>query len=163
MALRNLRRYATPGVLISALVLGAIFLILAAFNYFWWSPAQSYQEAPESALTVIPGPSSTPPDPTAPPPPTTVPTSTFAALAPGEIGIGSYVQIAGTDGVGLNVRSGPGLSVEIQFLGYDAEVFEVRDGPREADGFVWWYLVTPVDEHRAGWAAASFLSVVANP
>jgi hypothetical protein len=48
-------------------------------------------------------------------------------------------------------------------LGYDAEVFEVLDGPVEADGFVWWFVVTPVDEDRAGWAAASFLAIVANP
>jgi len=77
--------------------------------------------------------------------------------------MGSFVQIMGTEGVGLNIRSAPGLNSEVQFLGYDAEVFEVRDGPVEADGLTWWYLVTPVDASRAGWAAASYLSVVANP
>lgn len=90
-------------------------------------------------------------------------TPTFVPLQSGEMGIGSFVQITGTGGVGLNIRSGPGLSNDVQFLGYDAEVFEVRDGPVEADGLTWWYLVTPVDESRAGWAAADYLSVVANP
>jgi hypothetical protein len=163
MALRNLRRYATPGVILAAVAVGVLLVTLAVLNAFWWSPAQAFKEAPESALTLIPGPSSTPPSPTALPPPTSAPTPTFAALASGEIGIVSYVQISGTGGVGLNIRSGPGLSGAIQFLGFDAEVFEVREGPQEADGFVWWYLVTPVDEDRAGWAAASFLSIVANP
>lgn len=163
MLLRNLRRFATAGVILSILALGTLLVVLAVVYFFWWSPTQAYHEAPQDALTVIPGPSVTPPPPPTLPPPTTAPTPTYAALAPGEIGIGSYVQITGTGGDGLNIRSGPGLSSQPQFLGYDAEVFEVRDGPREADGFVWWYLVTPVDENRAGWAAASFLSVVANP
>jgi hypothetical protein len=84
-------------------------------------------------------------------------------LAPGTIGVGTYVQISGTDGEGLNLRASPGLSAAINFLGYDSEVFEVREGPQEKDGYVWWYLVTPVDESRNGWAAASYLSLVANP
>lgn len=79
------------------------------------------------------------------------------------MGIGAYVQVIGTGGVGLNIRSAPGLVGNIEFLGYDAEVFEVRDGPQEADGLTWWYVVTPVDENRAGWAAAEYLEVVANP
>jgi hypothetical protein len=84
-------------------------------------------------------------------------------LESGELGIGSFAQIVGTEGTGLNIRSAPGLSSDIQFLGFDAEVLEVRDGPVEQDGYTWWYVVTPVDESRAGWAAAPFLSVVANP
>jgi hypothetical protein len=82
--------------------------------------------------------------------------------APGQIGIGVYVQIIGTGG-GLNIRANPGLEAPILFLGFDSEVFEVRDGPRQADGLTWWLLVTPVDEARSGWAAADFLSVVPNP
>ena len=78
------------------------------------------------------------------------------------MGVGSYVQVVNT-GVGLNIRSQPTISGDVEFLGYDAEVFIVRDGPVEADGFTWWYLVTPVDETRAGWAAATYLEVVANP
>jgi len=79
------------------------------------------------------------------------------------MGVGSYVQIVGTDGFGLNIRSSAGLDSQINFLGLDAEVFEVREGPIESDGFTWWLLVTPVDENRSGWAASSYLSLVANP
>jgi hypothetical protein len=82
---------------------------------------------------------------------------------PGMIGVGAYVQITGTEGSALNIRREPGLSSEVIFLAYDAEVFEVREGPMEVDGFTWWYLVTPVDEARSGWAAANYLTVVPNP
>ena len=45
----------------------------------------------------------------------------------------------------------------------DVEVFEVREGPQEADGHTWWYLVAPYDESRAGWAAAEFLGAIPSP
>ncbi|HZD55175.1 MAG TPA: hypothetical protein VE136_00510, partial [Anaerolineales bacterium] len=81
----------------------------------------------------------------------------------GEVAIGAYVQITGTGGDGLRLRTGPGLSNEVRFLGLESEVFEVRDGPQEADGYTWWYLVAPFDETRNGWAVSGFLSVVQNP
>jgi len=49
------------------------------------------------------------------------------------------------------------------FMGFDTEVFLVQDGPREADGYVWWYLVAPYDQARAGWAAANFLTYIPAP
>ena len=157
-----LRRYFTRGVILSAIGLGAVFTIGAAVALFMYLPP-SVSESPQAGLTWIPGPTNTPQPPTATLMPTSTITPTFAPLQSGELGIGSFVQIIGTERVGLNIRSGPGLNADIQFLGYDEEVFEVRDGPVDADGFTWWYLVTPVDETRAGWAAADFLSVVANP
>lgn len=159
--LEKLRPYATRNVILSALGLGTLLIGGSAFALFWYLPPQA-SEDPAAALTWIPGPSNTP-APTATIFPTSTPTMEVAVLQPGEVGIGSFVQIVGTEGAGLNIRSAPGLSSEVQFLGYDAEVFEIRDGPIEADGLVWWYLVTPVDENRAGWAAATYLEVVANP
>ena len=142
---------------------GLLFLATAVWTV-WFSPSQSQNaEAPAAALTILPGPSSTPIPATATLVPTSTATATFAPLQEGEVGVGSYVQIVGTEGDGLNIRNAAGLSSDVEFLGYDAEVFEVREGPLEVDGFVWWYLVTPVDESRAGWAASNFLSVVANP
>jgi hypothetical protein len=158
----NLRRYATRGVIIAALILAVLFIASAAFALFSYLPPAA-SEAPLAALTWIPGPTNTAQPPTATLVPTSTATATLEPLQSGELGIGSYAQISGTGGVGLNIRSAPGLSADIQFLGYDAEVFEVRDGPVEADGIVWWYLVTPVDVNRAGWASAQYLSVVANP
>jgi hypothetical protein len=48
-------------------------------------------------------------------------------------------------------------------LGVEAEVFQVRDGPRDVDGYVWWFLVAPTDETRGGWAVSNYLAVVQNP
>ncbi len=164
MNMGKLGRYATPSV-----ILGVIFVcvlsFLASVAWLIWiaPPATLESEAPGTGLILIPGPSSTPPDPTASPVPSPTATATFTPLLPGELGVGSYVQIVGTEGLGLNIRSIAGLNGQVNFLGFDAEVFEVREGPVESDGFTWWYLVTPVDENRAGWAAATFLSFVANP
>ncbi|MDH3943771.1 MAG: SH3 domain-containing protein [Anaerolineae bacterium] len=142
----------------------AAVLTIASVVWLWFSPPSGIEAGPPTAvLTVIPWDTSTP-----------LPTATSTAspfesdgaaatLAPGELGIGSLVQIVGTNGEGLNIRSAPGLSSEVFFLGYDAEVFIVSDGPVEMDGFTWWYLVTPVDESRSGWAAATYLAVIENP
>ena len=148
-------------------VLGALgvagFLILVTMLSIGWTkpdPARDSGFAPAD-LTVIPAPTSTPDvTPTFTPDPLIVGTPT---LAPDEIGVGGYVQITGTNGEGLRLRSDPGLNGTPVFLGYDEEVFEVREGPQEADGYIWWYLVAPYDESRAGWAAADFLGAIPSP
>jgi len=104
----------------------------------------------------------------APPTVTASATATAAALPtpsppPNQIAIGAYVQISGTGGDGLRIRSAPGLSSETVFRGQEAETFRVMDGPQDADGYTWWYLVAPYDEKRAGWAAAAYLAVVPPP
>ena len=70
------------------------------------------------------------------------------------------MQITGTEGAGLRIRSEPGQNSETVFLGEEEETFKVKDGPKQADGHTWWYVVAPYDETRAGWAAADFLAVV---
>lgn len=82
---------------------------------------------------------------------------------PGVIAVGAFVQIAGTGGDGLRLRSAPSLDGEIQSLGYEAEVFQVQDGPRSSDGYTWWFLVAPYDQALSGWGVANFLAVVQNP
>ncbi|HTP01718.1 MAG TPA: hypothetical protein VMJ64_10115 [Anaerolineales bacterium] len=103
---------------------------------------------PPSTLTPSPAPSATP---------------AGTAAANGQIGIGSYVQITGTEGAGLRIRSAPGLASDTVFRGEEAETFKVADGPQQADGYTWWKLVAPYDESRTGWAAAEFLAVVPPP
>ena len=109
-------------------------------------------------VTVIPAPTGTS---GAPPTPTIDPFAT--PTSPAGVAIGNYVQITGTEGQGLRIRAQPGLAGEFQFLAYDAEVFVVQDGPREVDGYVWWYLTAPYDETRVGWAAADFLTYIPAP
>lgn len=111
-------------------------------------------------LTVIPPPTPTPMVQSSPPEGLLSSTPT---AAPDTLAIGMYVQITGTEGDGLRLRSAPGLTTEPLLLGFDEEVFLVRDGPQEADGYTWWYLVAPYDETRAGWAAANFLAIIPPP
>jgi hypothetical protein len=97
----------------------------------------------------------------APPTPTIDPFAPTAA--PTGIAIGNYVQISGTEGQGLRIRSEPGLDGKNVFLGYDSEVFVIQDGPRSVDGYTWWYLVAPYDQTRVGWAASDFLTYIPAP
>ncbi len=152
----------SPAVLLSAAGMGCLLLVLGLMGIGLLAPG-TQESAPASALTVIAGATSTPyvPTPTA----TRVPTATSnlrPSPLPGLIGVGSTVQIFGTEGAGLNIRTGPGLDTEVRFVALDSEVFEVRDGPEVVNDITWWYLVTPLDENRAGWAAANYLSLVSN-
>jgi len=151
-----------PRVIIGAVAIAGLLLIVTLTIIGWTPPASNLDLGFAPAdLTVIPAPTSTlgvtsvaTLDPLLAGTPT---------LAPDVIGIGGYVQITGTDGDGLRLRASPGLTGEPVFLGYDEEVFEVRDGPQDADGYTWWYLAAPYDETRVGWAAADFLSPIPSP
>jgi hypothetical protein len=97
------------------------------------------------------------------PSPTLDPALVSPTPDPTQISVGGYVQISGTEGEGLRIRAAPGLNSDTVFFGEESEVFMVRDGSQTMDGYVWWYLVAPYDETRAGWAAADFLAVVPSP
>ena len=139
-------------------ILGILTFILIAAMQFAFPQAQTPAE-PTQAFTVIPAPSLTPnlpPGAGGNPSETATPTS----VPPGELGIGAYVQIFGTGGEGLRLRAGPGTDNEALFLGLEAEVFKVKDGPKDSGGFTWWYLVAPYDDNRKGWAVQNYLSVI---
>ncbi|MCC6500442.1 MAG: SH3 domain-containing protein [Anaerolineales bacterium] len=155
----TLKQLFNKWVILGALAFAGLLLLITALSIGFTSPLQPADVgfAPAN-LTVIPAStatSSAPPTATIDPfAPTPVPTG---------IAIGNYVQITGTDGEGLRIRSEPGLDGNPDFLGFDSEVFIVREGPVALDGYVWWYLVAPYDETRAGWAAADFLSYIPSP
>jgi hypothetical protein len=128
-------------------------------------PSRETAYFPTADILVLPGPSATP-IVTLEVVPTVTVTQTQVFLTPGSSGviqIGGYVQITGTGGEGLRLRTGPGKSNPPRFLGMDAEVFKVIEGPQEADGITWWHLEAPYDQNRNGWAAADYLTIVANP
>ncbi len=146
-------------------LLVAVFACVACLVFSWMIPQISPEPplaAAEFLITYAPTatlPSSTPTmeaDLTASP---QVPSPSDK----GAIALGAYVQISGTGGDGLRLRAGPDLESAILLIGSEAEVFLVADGPIDADGYTWWYLVGPYDESRAGWAVANFLVVVQNP
>ncbi len=122
-------------------------------------------DPPTPVLTIIPAPSQTPtPEPSATPEVViTTPTPTSPTFRPGEIGPGQLVEIIGTGGDNLRLRSRPGLESAIAFLGVEREVFEVIDGPQELDGYLWWYLRNPYNPDKTGWAVSVYLRPIASP
>lgn len=156
----DLRPFLNRFVIIGSLVLAGILILVTLILIGWTSPRFSPDVGFAPAdLTMIPAPTHTPaatatftPDPLASP-----------TFDPETVHIEGYVQITGTGGDGLRIRSSPGLNTETVFRGEEAEVFLVKDGPQEVDGYTWWYLVAPYDDTRAGWAASEFLAVVPAP
>jgi hypothetical protein len=155
----NARQLFNKWVILGGVLLAGFLLLITAISIGLTSARQTTDVGFAPAdLTVIPAPTSTSSAPA------TATIDPFAPTpAPTGIAIGNYVQITGTDGEGLRIRSEPGLNGNPEFLGFDSEVFIVKDGPREADGFVWWYLVAPYDDTRVGWAAADFLTFIPEP
>ena len=155
----NVRQLFNKWVILGALAFAGLLILITAISISRAGTPQNTDVGFAPAdVTVIAAPTSTS---GAPPTPTIDPFAT--ATSPAGIAIGNYVQITGTQGEGLRIRSEPGLNGNPEFLGFDSEVFIVQDGPREVDGYMWWYLVAPYDETRVGWAAADFLSYVPEP
>jgi hypothetical protein len=155
----NVRALINKWVILGALALAGLLLLITAIAVGLTSARQPSDVGFAPAdVTVIPAPTGTS---GAPPTPTMDPFAT--ATSPAGVAIGNYVQITGTEGQGLRIRAEPGLGGAFQFLAYDSEVFVVQDGPREVDGYVWWYLSAPYDETRVGWAAADFLTYIPEP
>lgn len=155
----DVRQLFNKWVILGALSLAGLLLLVTLILIGWGNPLQSPDVGFAPAdLTVIVAPTATP---------NVTPTATIDPFAPSPtptgFAVGTYAQITGTNGEGLRIRSAPGLTGEPVFLGFDTEVFLVQDGPREADGYVWWYIVAPYDQNRAGWAAADFLTYIPAP
>jgi hypothetical protein len=149
-------------VLIAVLVIAGILSCSSLAYILVRRPAAPPPDlTPESAiLTIIPAPTSTPhfQPPTVtpfPPTPTTSPTP-----APGQFAIGVYVLVINTGGEGLNIHSEPSINAKVLFSGNDAEVFLIKDGPVDAEGFTWWLLSASYDATRTGWAVQNYLSVI---
>jgi hypothetical protein len=153
-------RLFTFRVIAGAVGVTVLLLILAFAWIQWTAPSPPELSGLLAVVTVIPAPSPTPaPAATA----TFDPYAPTLTPAPGKISIGSYVQISGTEGQGLRIRSDPGLNGKQMFLGFDTEVYTVVDGPRDVDGYTWYSLTAINDQTRTGWAASNFLTVIPKP
>src|SRR5262249_54039712 len=60
-----------------------------------------------------------------------------------------------TDGGGLRLRSGPGLSQSVQATLADGVRVQVLEGPQTADGHSWYRVSAPTG---SGWVSARYLS-----
>jgi hypothetical protein len=163
--LRNfLRSLLDPWLILGAVGFGVALLIATLLLLWFTRPSQPVMSAPTAAITIIPLPTITPTVPTATPIQTPTPFATELPIPPpGDISIGAYVQVSGTGGDGLRLRTGPGLEGEVRLLGLEDEVFLVEEGPQAVDGFSWWFVQGLFDESRRGWAVSNYLRVVQNP
>lgn len=149
-------------IVLGSVLIGAGVFILIALLVQWSRPSRNPVEEVTAALTVFLAPTYTP---------TQVLIEVEETLEPeipegsseGVLSVGAYVKVSGTGGVGLRLRNQPGLDAESPFLGVEDEIFIIEDGPKEADGFVWWYLTAPFEADRTGWAAANYLEIVQQP
>jgi hypothetical protein len=157
----DIKPYLTRSVIFGSIGFAVGFILVTLIVIGWTSPRFTPEVGFAPAdLKMIPAPTHTPNVTSAP---TVDPSLVTPTIAPNSPIIGGYVQISGTEGEGLRIRSAPGLTGETVFFGEESEVFVVRDGPQTMDGYTWWYLVAPYDETRAGWAASDFLAVVPSP
>ena len=155
----NARQLFNRWVIFGAIAFAGLLTLITAMSIGLTTPLQTSTIGFAPAdLTMIPAPTSTSNAPATPTIDPFAPSPTPTGLA-----LGNYAQITGTEGQGLRIRSAPGLDGEFVFLGFDSEVFLVKDGPQMVDGYVWWYLVAPYDDARAGWAASDFLTYIPAP
>lgn len=159
-----LRSIISPWVILGSI--GVAGVLFAATILLVWTtrPASTAQIPATPIMVVIPAPSATSLAASATPAVNSTGTPPVPpAPAPGTLEKGAYVQIAGTGGDGVRVRTEPGLQSNTLFVALEAEVFQIDDGPRQADGYTWWHLVAPVDASHNGWAVSNYLSVVQKP
>lgn len=105
------------------------------------------------------------------PAPTAAPTPTAPAILPptdtppparsdGTFLAGDLVEVHGTEGDGVRLRSEPNLQAVILALGQDGEVYQILGGPVENSGYVWWQIARIDDAARQGWAVQTFLRLL---
>lgn len=158
-----LKRFLSPLVLLISIGL-AILLLVVIFAIIWSTlPAQGATQMATPVLTVIAAPTATltPVTPTLSLTPEVTATLNLSPNG-GSIQVGAYVQITNTGGDGLRLREGPGTDFEPIFLGREAEVFLVKEGPKDGSGYTWFFLEAPYDTNRSGWAVSTYLQVVAS-
>jgi hypothetical protein len=162
--LKKLRSLINIKVILGAIIFaGVVFAIFVSI--LWSGKANSIALIPATAiLNVIEAPTNTPIAPMHTQTPLVTPTTSQQAPPPGaDIAVGEYVQVSGTGGDGLRLHDTAGVSSKVGYVAIDTEVFSVKDGPVEADGYVWWLLQDPYTDNLAGWGVSNYLIVVQNP
>ena len=146
-------------------VASGIFLLIVVLGLGFVTRNNSEQLAQATAvMNIISAPTLTQPFPTSTPELSSPEGGTTPENSIGkDIVLDAYVQITGTGGDGLRFRNSASLNGQVKFIASEAEIFIVKDGPTEADGYIWWYLVGPFDETRDGWAVSNYLALAQNP
>jgi hypothetical protein len=150
-------------------VLGALFFGVGVFavlvGVLWSARAKGNSPIVATAiLKIIEAPTQTPLVANVTETPSPTPSSAQQTPLPsGDITIGSYVQVSGTGGDGLRLHDLAGVSSKVNYIAIESEVFLVKDGPIDMDGYIWWQLQDPYTDRAAGWGVANYLVVVQNP
>jgi len=78
---------------------------------------------------------------------------TTPGAVPGELRIGGRAIINTTEGDRLNMRSGPGIGFDRVARVANGTAVTVLEGPRSADGFIWWRI--ELADGTSGWVVQS--------
>lgn len=155
-----MKKILNPWVIAGTVLVGSLLLVAAYFSSGGVFPefGEPYQGGAE--ILVIPVPTATQtPQPTMTP--VILPSPTEERND--EIQEGGYVQISGTEGEGLRLRIEPSLTGEIAYLGVEGEIFLVKGGPVEGDGYLWWQIEAPLNASRQGWVVSDYLRPAQSP
>ncbi len=161
-----MRNFFSYKIVIGAILFGGgIFTVLVII--LWTAKAKSIAQIPGTAIVkVIAAPTQTPPMPVSSATPTQTPSTSEAAPTPSgdiNIAVGKYVQVSGTEGEGLRLHNNANVTSKVNYVAIDAELFLVKEGPVEADGYTWWMLEDPYNNNAVGWGVSNYLIVVQNP
>jgi hypothetical protein len=155
-----MKRFLNPWVIGGTVLTASMLLIVAylASGGLFSVVGDPYQGGAE--ILVIPVPTAT-----RTPRPTQTPVILPSPTQATDLGIqtGGYVQISGTEGEGLRLRIEPSLTGKIAYLGLEGEIFLVKGGPVEGDGYVWWEIEAPLNTSRQGWVVSDYLQPAQNP
>lgn len=146
-----------PWVIAGSVLTATLLLAISFFAAGTLLPGDQGSYSGLAGLTVIPVPTFT----STPLP--TEPLTTATPQVSSGIQVGGYVQITGTEGEGLRLRRNPSLNGEVVDLALEGEIFFVKGGPQEQDGYLWWQLAAPLNESRTGWAVSNYLQVAQSP
>jgi hypothetical protein len=150
-------------------ILGAIVFAIVVFAVLvavlWSAKVKSIVQVPATAIFhIIEAPTETPLVPIGMATPLPAPTSSQQVPPPSSnIAIGDYVQVSGTGGDGLRLHKEAGVSSEVRYIAIEAQLFLVKDGPIDSDGYIWWLLQDPYTENTEGWGVGNYLVIVQNP
>jgi hypothetical protein len=82
-------------------------------------------------------------------------TNTPSTPAARVLSLGSQALVVDTGGVGVRLRSGPGLSSAKLTVLPEGTALKIVGGPRDSDGYRWWEVR---GNNVSGWVAGEFLT-----
>jgi hypothetical protein len=128
---------ALDGDIVTAVVHGTVLAILdgpiSADGYDWWQV-----RLPNTATGWAVGAAEDGP--------------TLRSVQYGSVGIGGRYTVYGAGARGLNLRAAPTIAGQPLTTLIQGRDVTIMDGPVQADGFTWWYVVTTYS-NEAGWVA----------